>query len=239
MKLGRVNSVLGFTLIELLAVIAVIGILATVVATNLNQSSATSRDAKRKADLRNLQNAVEIYKNREGRYPAGCKGANQWSGQIGTDYACTGTEEYILGLVPQYIDSLPIDKKLNGANSGYVYVTNTEGSVYKIMAMNTVESEVLNTSVAYNHPFKSCDVKPSIGADGIVNNILQTQSICYQTYDGVSNNPVPHCAIDNARFQRSYAVWGGYDSGGNLDSNPVLSPMEIRSLKNTTDIICK
>ena len=34
-----------------------------------------------------------------------------------------------------------MDEKLNGTGSGYVYVTNTDGTAYKIKAHKTVESE--------------------------------------------------------------------------------------------------
>jgi general secretion pathway protein G len=63
------NTLRGLTLIEVLVVIAIIGILAAVISVNAVQSGKISRDAKRQADLRMLQSAVELYKNKEGRYP--------------------------------------------------------------------------------------------------------------------------------------------------------------------------
>lgn len=49
----------GFTLIELLVVIAIIGILSTVVLTNLDNSKKKSRDAVRVSHLKAIQEAVE------------------------------------------------------------------------------------------------------------------------------------------------------------------------------------
>lgn len=51
----------GFTLIELLVVIAIIGILASVVLASLNDARKKSRDARRVADIKNIQLALELY----------------------------------------------------------------------------------------------------------------------------------------------------------------------------------
>lgn len=55
------NRKKGFTLIELLVVIAIIGILASVVLASLNSARKKSRDARRIADVKQLQLALELY----------------------------------------------------------------------------------------------------------------------------------------------------------------------------------
>lgn len=61
----------GFTLIELLVVIAIIGLLSTLAVVALNNARSKSRDAKRLADIKSIQTALEIYlsENAANSYP--------------------------------------------------------------------------------------------------------------------------------------------------------------------------
>jgi len=59
----------GFTLIELLIVVAIIGLLASVVLVGLGGFRARGRDARRIADLRETQNALELYYTKNNQYP--------------------------------------------------------------------------------------------------------------------------------------------------------------------------
>jgi general secretion pathway protein G len=61
----------GFTLVELLVVIAIIGILAAIGITALSTARVKARDAKRIADLKQIQAALELYFNEKGNYPTG------------------------------------------------------------------------------------------------------------------------------------------------------------------------
>ena len=60
----------GFTLIEILIVISIIGLLASVVLVNLGGFRAKGRDSRRIADLRTLQNTLELYFGVNNKYPS-------------------------------------------------------------------------------------------------------------------------------------------------------------------------
>lgn len=235
----------GFSMIELLVVISVIGILSVVLFENFSGSTEVSRDAQRQADLRALQAAIELYKNENGRYPEGCNGPGAWSGQKGTDYECgNNSGQYIVGLAPKYIKKLPTDPKLNGDNSGYIYVTNDEGSSFKMMVKNTVEAEEVDV---YN-PLKSCDYFDSVMAKQVEcdppgGSYKCDVYICDHLYVSNSyageNAAAPNeCQDWNTQFKKSYAVWGGWAT-----PNSVFIPGTMQYTANverrTEEIWCK
>jgi prepilin-type N-terminal cleavage/methylation domain-containing protein len=59
----------GFTLIELLVVIAIIGLLSTLSVVALNNARSRARDARRVADVKQIQTALELYYNAVNQYP--------------------------------------------------------------------------------------------------------------------------------------------------------------------------
>ncbi|MBX9906867.1 type II secretion system GspH family protein [Patescibacteria group bacterium] len=95
----------GFTLIELLVVISIIALLASVVLTSLNSARSKGRDTKRISDLRQVANALELYRSANSDYPV--------------DGANTRVSE-IVGLDPTYIPALPNDPTQTGS-SNYRY----------------------------------------------------------------------------------------------------------------------
>jgi len=108
----------GFTLIELLIVVAVIGILASVVLVGLGPVQKQGRDARRISDLRQVQNGLELYYNRNGRYPA----ATDW---VSLTTALSGGDNPVVSNVPK-------DPK---AGQNYYYYTDTNGTTYCLGAI--------------------------------------------------------------------------------------------------------
>lgn len=60
----------GFTLMEILIAVAVVGMLAALVFTNVQSGRQEARDVKRKADLEQVQVALRLFKDTFGRYPS-------------------------------------------------------------------------------------------------------------------------------------------------------------------------
>jgi len=61
----------GFTLVELLVVMAILGVLVTLIGTAFRSAQARGRDAQRKSDLKQIANALELFFNDYGFYPQG------------------------------------------------------------------------------------------------------------------------------------------------------------------------
>ncbi len=94
------NKNKGFTLIELLVVVAIIGVLSSVVLTSLNSARAKARDARRMSDIKQIQNAIELYIADNGSAP-----------EVGavTDNNPVLWASLSTKLVPKYISVLPKD----------------------------------------------------------------------------------------------------------------------------------
>ena len=117
----------GFTLIELLVVISIIGILATLVAANLNAARSRARDAERKSDLRSLATSLRLYYNDVGRYP--CSDGSFQIRACGVQAACASVTACTWGVSPwqvggtTYMSNFPDDPlAVSGVHYRYTYV---------------------------------------------------------------------------------------------------------------------
>ena len=107
----------GFTLIELLVVIAIIGLLATLSVIALNNARAKSRDAKRVADVRQIQTALELYFNDNLGYP----GSLVAGSSIGS-----GTTTYM-----QIVPAPPTPPVFSAGQQQYTY-TSSDSNTYTL-----------------------------------------------------------------------------------------------------------
>jgi prepilin-type N-terminal cleavage/methylation domain-containing protein len=108
----------GFTLIEMLIVITIIALLASLILVGMGGARQKARDARRIADLHNVQNALELYFSQNGRYPA----SSDWNTLVTT---LTGAG---IG-----VSQVPKDP-LNNTTYYYRYGADTNGTDYVLGA---------------------------------------------------------------------------------------------------------
>ena len=150
----------GFTLIELMVVIAIIGILSTILYASFDVAKSQSRDKVRMASLKELQLAIELYKAQNGVYPTrGCEGITAVTDFVGPGPTPGGSAggfascaRYIIGLDPDFIPALPSDPRFeNEAGRGFYYRSN--GTSYKLLLLNVAESIKV---AGYDDDFARC-----------------------------------------------------------------------------------
>lgn len=110
----------GFTLIELIIVITILGVLAALITGNFITSLKKGRDARRKADLEQIQRALEMYYEDKKRYPSSIT----FGSQLCESTSCTSGEKI-------YMQKVPNDPT---SGSNYGYEADTNGGWYKLYA---------------------------------------------------------------------------------------------------------
>jgi general secretion pathway protein G len=152
----------GFTLIEITVVVAIVGILATMLFASFEEARQQSRDKIRKSELKELQLAVELYKAQNGQYPVqGCGiVGGYWTGPGPVGSWGVACDEYIVGLTPSFIAELPTDpNREQETDHGYFYITDATQSAYKIMVYGSVENQLVTS---FTDEFSRC---PSTGTN--------------------------------------------------------------------------
>lgn len=143
----------GFTLIELLVAISIISILTALLTANFIGARQRGRDGQRKANLYQLQSALELYRSDKGEYPTTLSLS-----------ACGGSLTSDVNVV--YMQKIPCDPTTGQA---YVYTASpancdnavTSCTSYTLFACleNEADSEIdadqtVCASAAVNAPFK-------------------------------------------------------------------------------------
>jgi len=114
------KSIRGFTLIELLIVIAIIGVLSTLLMANFIGVRQRARDAQRKSDIRQIQSALELYRSDNGIYPAPAAAGGDYPGGCGSGVKLQKAPTIYMGTVPCDPSGTSI-----GFNGGDYYYSST------------------------------------------------------------------------------------------------------------------
>ena len=131
-RLPRNDKRYGFTMIELLIVMAVIGILAALLLSNLASTRSRARDVRRKADLDQTKKALRLYYNDFQQYPADNSGDIYGCGAGGTGQCDWGSDFTANGAV--FMKQLPLDP-VNSGNQVYDYTQTSAGDDFLISVM--------------------------------------------------------------------------------------------------------
>lgn len=124
MTQSKLSGARGFTLIELLVVIAIIGLLSSVVLASLNSARQKGRDARRIADVKQVQLALELYYDANGLYPSTLSVANL--------------------VTPGYIAAIPTDPSNQAAYEYRALGTGTSCTTYHLGGSLETAHSVLN-----------------------------------------------------------------------------------------------
>ncbi|MFA5420614.1 MAG: FISUMP domain-containing protein [Patescibacteria group bacterium] len=113
----------AFTLIELLVVIGILGLLTTIAVVALSQARSSARDVRRVADMKQVQTALELFMNENGRYPT----EEEWSsGSIFSSLTNTNFM-YIIPSAP-----VPADGTCDENENAYLYIPSANLNSYEI-----------------------------------------------------------------------------------------------------------
>ena len=120
----------SFTLLEMLIVLGIIAVILSVLSVSFSTTQKKSRDAKRKGDIKALQNGLE-----------------QYYSSCGYVYPTAGFSSVACGTTPAIISVIPVDPK-NGV--GYTYTPSGSPVVGFELCANSLESESPTGFCVYN-----------------------------------------------------------------------------------------
>lgn len=120
----------GFTLIELMLVMIITGVLILIGITTFQSTQIKSRDLRRKSDLKQIANALELYYNDKGRYPKSTTdGLGKISGCGSNDaQLCDWNKPFLDSQGTYYMEYIPDDRVIG--RKYYYYSNQTYFQLY-------------------------------------------------------------------------------------------------------------
>ncbi len=107
----KIKARMGFTLIELIIVVAILGLLLSLVLIYWREIQMRSRDNRRVSDIQTLQKALSMYQIQHANYPLETE-------EIEID----GSDEITQALTSENLLSAPVKDPINGIGNGVNYV---------------------------------------------------------------------------------------------------------------------
>lgn len=108
---GGANAPRAFTLIEIIVVVALLGLIASAILASLTDAQREARDKRRIADLKSIEQALQLYYSENNAYPTESSGAN---GNMSTNAV-------FKTLMQKHIAGTPIDPTGIGNATYYYY----------------------------------------------------------------------------------------------------------------------
>lgn len=169
MKKNSVSAKNGFTLIEILIVVGIIGLLASVVLSGLGSVRGRGRDARRVADLRQVQQGLELYYSRCQRYPGSAISGSTCGSGDPTTWEALRDVLVSSGLGVSSIPSDPLYS--DSSQDGYKYAVSPDGQEYVLQAtLEDQNSSILKDSYTANPTgFRGGNIDCTRRSDGKAN----------------------------------------------------------------------
>lgn len=140
----------GFTFIELMVVIAIIGVLSTVVMAGAASTRKSARVAQRVSDIKRVQSALDLYYSNNKAYPST---GGSWRGVCqsfnGGGAYTANNGQVIPGLAPDYILMVPTDPQTSASNDSNCYLYASNGTDYAFLVYQVTELSNGSSGASY------------------------------------------------------------------------------------------
>lgn len=126
----------GFTLLELLIAIAIVGVLSALLLASFIGVRAKGRDAQRKADIRQLQTALQLYYSDQNAYPVQATLTPAAPGGVALNAPLCTTPAPLANGPRTYLRKIPCDPMNDTTywNGGKYYYYSSDGLSYDLTA---------------------------------------------------------------------------------------------------------
>ncbi len=177
----------GFTLIEILVVVAIIGIIASVVIMSLAEAKKKSRDTQRESDLAQLQLALRIYFDANGTYLVNGGGwgggGNGWTSYTNADDSYPKSIVQVL-YEGGYLASPDLKDPLDTTYGGYmIFLCDQDArGNYRAYSLSATKENEIPSELDYARTVCNSDTNPPGNTNSIVSTYGKNYAVGNKTY---------------------------------------------------------